>query len=191
MNKIFTVSSNQLLDRFTHEKEPIGFSQQDAFTCLYDAYADRIYRYIYLRVANDKLAEDITADVFLEVWEKLPTYQTGKSPIISWLYGIAHNAIISQGLNQGTLIEFDQPSPVEINRDDNIPLELHIEAQEHHAALKELADKQQQVLILKFICGFGAFEAAPQLENQQGTIFSLQIPGLEGGPDEYPALPLI
>jgi hypothetical protein len=32
---------------------------EDAFTSLYDAYVERIYRYSYFRVANDGCAEDI------------------------------------------------------------------------------------------------------------------------------------
>jgi DNA-directed RNA polymerase specialized sigma24 family protein len=43
---------------------------------LYDAYVERIYRYIYFRVAGHACAEDITSQVFLKGWEKLDTYQT-------------------------------------------------------------------------------------------------------------------
>jgi len=41
------------------------------FARLYDAYQARIYRYVYFRVADDQVAEDIASQVFLKAWENL------------------------------------------------------------------------------------------------------------------------
>ena len=49
-----------------------------AFAHLYDAYFDRIYRYIYFRVVDDEVAEDISSQVFLKAWEKIGSYQPGQ-----------------------------------------------------------------------------------------------------------------
>src|ERR1700755_29782 len=85
------------LDPVTDELALVRRSQvgeQDAFARLYDAYVERIYRYIYFRVADQQVAEDITSQVFLKAWEKLSSYQSGSTPFIAWLYRIAHNAVI-------------------------------------------------------------------------------------------------
>ncbi len=181
MSKTFNIPSGKLLNPVTSDLKPIYFSQQDAFTCLYDAYVDRIYRYIYFRVADDDLAENMTSQVFLEAWEQLPTYQTGKSPIISWLYSIAYNTVINHGHINGTSVAGDEANPV----DDGMGLQ--IKSQPLHEALQELADKQQQVLILKFICGFSALGTAQQFEKQQGAARSLQMRGIDEL-IEHPAL---
>src|SRR5690242_19609134 len=86
---------------------------QDSFARLYDAYMERIYRYIFFRVADDELAEDITSQVFLKVWEKLGTYRPGQSPFIAWLYRIAHNAVIDSYRTRKALIPLDDASPAE------------------------------------------------------------------------------
>src|ERR1044071_6299092 len=91
------VSSNRSLGTAVSELKLIRFSQQgdrDAFGCLYETYLDRIHRYIYFRVMDPEVAEDITSLVFLRAWEKLETFQSGRSPFAGWLYRIAHNAII-------------------------------------------------------------------------------------------------
>ena len=172
-------------DPFENEHALINFSQQgdqDAFASLYDAYVDRIHRYVYFRVADDELAEDITAQVFLKAWEKLPVYQPGKSPFIAWLYCIAHNAVIDFYRIKKISISLDDANPMEISHEDGIDekLDLQVKSQQLREALKELTDEQQQVLILKFICGLSTPEIAQQLGKQQGAVRALQMRGLQG-----------
>src|SRR6266481_3206633 len=78
-----------------------------AFARLYDAYVERIYRYVYFRVADDQLAEDITSTVFLKGWEKLDSYQVGSSPFIAWLYRVAHNTVIDHYRTKKVSIPLD------------------------------------------------------------------------------------
>ena len=41
----------------------------EAFGKLYDAYVERVYRYIFFRVSDVPTAEDITSQVFLKAWQ--------------------------------------------------------------------------------------------------------------------------
>src|SRR5512142_2405579 len=50
----------------------------DAFGRLYEKSLDRVYRYIYFRVTDDDIAEDLTSKVFLKAWESLPRFKAGK-----------------------------------------------------------------------------------------------------------------
>ncbi len=169
----------------TDELELVRRSQtgdQEAFACLYDAYVDRIYRYVYFRVADDEIAEDITSHVFLKCWEKLDSYQTGTSPFIAWLYRIARNTVIDHYRTRKVVIPLEDASPVEISQEDGIEekLDLQIKSQELREALQELTPEQQQVLILKFISGFSTPEIARQLGKQQGAVRALQMRALQG-----------
>ncbi len=155
---------------------------QDAFARLYDAYIERIYRYVYFRVADEQLAEDITSQVFLKVWEKLDTYRVDSSPFIAWLYRIAHNAVIDHYRTKKVSIPLENVSPAEISHEDGIDekLDLQIESQQLRDALKELTEEQQQVLILKFISQLSTTEIAQQLGKQPGAIRALQMRALQG-----------
>lgn len=154
---------------------------QDAFTCLYDAYIDRIYRYVYFRVADEQMAEDITSQVFLKVWEKLDTYQEGSSPFIAWLYRIAHNAVIDSYRTRKTYVPLENVSPAEISHEDGIDdeLDLQVKSQQLRKALQDLTEEQQQVLILRFISELSTTQIAQQLGKQPGAIRALQMRALQ------------
>jgi len=61
-----------------------------ALAAIYDAYARRIYRYFFSRVANVVEAEDLTAQTFLKVIEALPRYQH-RGQFTAWIFQIARN----------------------------------------------------------------------------------------------------
>jgi RNA polymerase sigma-70 factor (ECF subfamily) len=174
-----------MLEPLTDELTLVRLAQlgdQDMFGHLYDAYVERIYRYIYFRVADDMLAEDITSQVFLKVWEKLDTYQAGQSPFMAWIYRIAHNAVIDHYRTKKVSVSLDDVRPVELSHSDEIDekLDLQIQSQELREALQELTEEQQQVLILKFVGGLSTTEIAHQLGKQQGAVRALQMRGLQG-----------
>src|SRR5512134_1650231 len=66
----------------------------EAFATLYDAYVERVSRYVYFRVTDDCDMEDLVSQVFLRAWEHLDRYKIGGSPFIAWLYTIARNLVI-------------------------------------------------------------------------------------------------
>ncbi|MDP1747335.1 MAG: sigma-70 family RNA polymerase sigma factor [Bacteroidota bacterium] len=74
----------------------INMAKQDPikFKPLYEKYYEQIFRFIYNRIEDKKLAYDITADVFYKSILKLPTYEFQQIPFSSWLYRIARNELI-------------------------------------------------------------------------------------------------
>ena len=64
------------------------------FKPLYEKYYEQIFRFIYNRIEDKKLAYDITADVFYKGLSKLHTYKHQNIPFSSWLYRIARNELI-------------------------------------------------------------------------------------------------
>lgn len=155
---------------------------QDAFACLYNAYLERIYRYVYFRVDDQQLAEDITSQVFLKAWEKLHSYQTDSSPFIAWIYRIAHNTVVDNYRTRKISVSLENVKPKEISHIDGIDekLDLQIESQQLREALQELTEDQQQVLILKFVAQRSTEEIAQQLGKQPGAIRALQMRALQG-----------
>jgi RNA polymerase sigma-70 factor (ECF subfamily) len=155
---------------------------QDAFACLYNAYLDRIYRYVYFRVDDQQLAEDITSQVFLKAWEKLHSYQIDSSPFIAWIYRIAHNTVVDNYRTRKTSISLENVKPAEISHIDGIDekLDLQLESQQLREALQELTEEQQQVLILKFVAQRSTEEIAQQLGKQPGAIRAVQMRALQG-----------
>jgi len=54
----------------------------------------RIYRFILRLVRNPALAEELTNEVFLEVWRNAGTFE-GTSSVVTWMLSIAHHRAVS------------------------------------------------------------------------------------------------
>jgi len=152
----------------------------EAFARLYDAYIERVYRYIYFRISDDDATEDILSQVFLKAWENLGRYKTGSSPFIAWLYTIARNLVIDYyrakkdilPLEEAVALPSDMQSP-----DDEAQTRFDLQAMRD--ALQFLTGDQQQVLILKFIAGLPNENIAKIMNKQEGTIRGLQMRALQ------------
>ena len=62
---------------------------QAALSEIFEAYFDRLYRYVVLRIGDRVEAEDVTQQVFMKVLQSLPTYRWTGTPFSS---GIPHSS---------------------------------------------------------------------------------------------------
>ena len=183
MNTVLSLSPSRFPKPVTDELRLIELSQRgdsEAFAHLYDHYVERIYRYVYFRVADRDLAEDITSQIFIKMWEKLPTYRIGQSTINAWLYRIAHNAVVDYYRSMKAVVPLEEINSREIGRDDETEenLDRQMKMEKLRAALQELTDGQREVLILRFIDGLTVREIARQLGKRQGAVRALTMRGL-------------
>lgn len=76
------------------------------YTEIYQRYYDRIFKYCLTRLENNIMyAEDITSDVFLELftkWDEIK--QRPREAILSWLYKTAFNMISEHRRSKDRLI---------------------------------------------------------------------------------------
>jgi RNA polymerase sigma-70 factor (ECF subfamily) len=153
----------------------------DAFGKLYDAYLERIYRFIYFRVEDQQTAEDISSQVFLKAWDNLGRFQIGGTPFLAWLYTIAHNAVIDHYRTRKVTAALDDvrlSDPGHAERVEN-GIDFAVEMESIKIALSTLTDDQRQVLLLKFIDEMSNEEIARQLGKREGAIRALQMRGLK------------
>ena len=61
---------------------------------LYDRHRESIFRYLWIRLDDRQLAEDLTGDVFMRMLDALPRYRMKGLPFRAWLYRIAHNLLV-------------------------------------------------------------------------------------------------
>jgi RNA polymerase sigma-70 factor (ECF subfamily) len=140
---------------------------------LYLLHFDRIYGYLQTTLRNRHDAEDLTTQTFVRMLESIGRFRWQSAPFSAWLFRIAHNLAIdhfrvrSRVLPEDNLAEGDEESAEE--------QALHAIGQ---AGMLELIDRlpteQRQVLMLKFLCGFGNTEVAAILDKTEGAVKSLQ-----------------
>jgi RNA polymerase sigma-70 factor (ECF subfamily) len=152
----------------------------EAFGQLYDAYMERIYRFVYFRVEDQQTAEDLTSQVFLRAWNNLDRFRLGRTPYLAWLYTIAHNAVIDHYRTRKVTtaledVRLSQPDYAEVVEND---IDFAVEMNSIKSAMQTLTDDQQQVLTLKFIEGMSNDEIARHLGKREGAVRALQMRGL-------------
>jgi RNA polymerase sigma-70 factor, ECF subfamily len=152
----------------------------EAFAQLYDAYLDRVYRYIFFRVSDDQTAEDLSSQVFLKAWEGLDRYHRNGSPFVAWLYTIAHNVVIDHYRTRRECVALDEIVPLasqEESLDEQIT--TNFDLQTMRDVLQILNEEQQQVLTLRFIAELSTESIAKVMGKREGAIRALQMRALQ------------
>jgi RNA polymerase sigma-70 factor (ECF subfamily) len=152
----------------------------EAFARLYDAYVERVSRYVYFRVTDDCDMEDLVSQVFLKAWENLDRYKRGSSPFIAWLYTIARNLVIDHYRTKKSMLPLEEAIalPSDLDMPDQ-EAQLHFDLEAMRDALQMLSKDQQQALILKYIAGLPNDSIAKVMNKQEGTVRGLQMRGLQ------------
>lgn len=150
-----------------------------AFDEIYKLYADKIYRFVLVRVGDQAAAEDLTGELFLRVLNRIESFQ-GKTvaAFSAWIFRIARNLIVDhfrlKAKRQPTTI--DRARTVADESQSNLPQKTE-QRQTHEAlyeAIRQLTPEQQQVVALKFFEGMGNAEVAKILGKTEGSVKSLQ-----------------
>jgi RNA polymerase sigma-70 factor (ECF subfamily) len=148
----------------------------EALSELYRRHADAIFRYVYYRLGDEVVAEDLVGDVFVRMLEGLPSYQDTGRPFEAWLYRIAHARVVDhyrrEKARRSTSVDEElaageegDPDRLAAHRDD---------ARRVWKALVDLTDDQQQVISLRFIAGYSTAEVAKLLGKTEGAVKALQ-----------------
>ena len=116
---------------------------------LYDAFSERIRRYIAFRVRSPEDAEDLTSDVFRRILSGPVPIDAGARP--AWLFRVAHNAIIDHYRRR----RFSIPLIGILERPDDAPTlpERAIRDEEMRTidtALASLVGRQRAAIYLRF-----------------------------------------
>lgn len=147
-----------------------------AFGRLYDEYIEPIYRFVYLKVSHKADAEDITQQVFLNAWQNVGNYRSQGFPFSSWLYKIAHNAVIDYYRIKSSRphIEFETAAEIAAETDIDNEIDKNFELMLIKNAIQKLPPDQQNIVIMKFVEELSNKEVAKILDKTEGAIRVVQ-----------------
>jgi RNA polymerase sigma-70 factor, ECF subfamily len=157
MNKPLASSAESRSDILVDEHETVWIAEAcdnpAAFEPLYLRYRTRLYRYLRTRLTSDEDAADMTHQVFLLALAALPKYQQRGLPFASWLFRIAHHAMIDSKRRQRPIVSWDAlPEALQpLAEQDPETQILHQEALAHlRTWLATLKADQRELLALRF-----------------------------------------
>ena len=151
---------------------------RDAFAELYEANVDRIYRYLLARLTEPADAEDVTTEVFMQAIKSLPSYKSRGTPLIAWLFRIAHNQAVNflkktarrkETILMETAAAYDSPEELVLEK---------VRLGKVHDAMGALTDLQRQVLNLRFAADLSIAEVARVMNRTDGAVKALQFSAL-------------
>lgn len=153
--------------------ENIRLAQQgdeSAFEQIYKAHSRRVYGLCFRMTGNSSLAEDLTQDVFLQVFRKIQTFR-GESAFSTWLYRLTVNVVLMRRriktLNETSLEarneeEGESFTRRELGRVDPGVLGA-VDRVNLKRALKQLPRGYRQMFILHDVMGYEHHEIAGAL----------------------------
>jgi len=128
-------------------------SNPEKFAAIYDKYVEQIYRYVYRRVNDQAIAEDLVSQSFYDALSHLKSYQFKGYPFSAWLYKIAHNNVLKWYRTNSRYQKVDLEEVAEL-RDDSYDLEEEIDVQEEglgvKAAMDKLDNEERELIRLKY-----------------------------------------
>jgi len=154
----------------------------EAFGQLYDQFAQRIFRYIRLKIQAREEAEDILQEVFTKAYKGLNSLSLEDLNFSAWLYRVTGNTINDHFRKRYrtpeiTIIDenFDIASDLSVEKEAAINFDVETAKK----AMAELPPLYKQVLELRFIQGFSPEEVGKIIKKSNLSVRLLQFRALK------------
>ena len=154
----------------------------EQFGHIYDQYIEKIYRFVYLKVNSQEIAEDITSKVFLKGWEAYQTRAENIKNPNAFLYQIARNSVIDYYREKGrTKVVSTEVSPQMVQPGKNLQEKAIINAdfEAVKSAIQGLKKDYQDIIIWHYVDDISVAEIAKTLNKPAGTVRVMLHRGLK------------
>jgi RNA polymerase sigma-70 factor (ECF subfamily) len=149
----------------------ISTGDQAAVEILFSRYQVRVYRFILRKVRSEAVAEELTNEVFMEVWRHASRFE-GRSSLSSWILGIAHNRAVSS-LRKRREAELDEDYAGRIADDADNPEVTSQKADKGallRACMERLSDEHRTIIDLVYYHEMSVAEVADVVGIPQNTV---------------------
>ena len=150
-----------------------------ALRAVYEHLAPRVHAYLRTRGANEP--EDLTSEVFLTVFPKLPTLTGGAAGLRTFTFSVAHARLVDDLRKRGRR---EPTTPYEPGRDtrtapssEDVALDT-LQAQRVRRLLDALPQDQRDVLVMRILGDLTVEQVAAALQKSPGAVKQLQRRGL-------------
>ncbi|MEL7159016.1 MAG: ECF RNA polymerase sigma factor SigK [Actinomycetota bacterium] len=150
----------------------VGRGDEDAFGRFYDLTAARLHGIVLKVVRNPALAEEITQEVYLEIWRLAPRFDPSRGSAIGWSATIAHRRAVDR-------VRAEQARTDREERDRHSPsapfdsvVEQVLDRIDRSAvgeALRGLSEQQRTAVTLAYYGGHTYRQVAVLLDIPEGT----------------------
>jgi len=145
----------------------------EAFALLYDNYVESLYRFIFFKLSDKDAAQDVTSDVFLQMWQYLTTSDRTVSSFRGLLYQTARNKIIdvyrARAKVQTVHLDDVQELPDE-TQSSEIRVSLDQDIQQLFALTQRLKQDYQEVILFRYVEDLSIKEIADIMDKRPTAV---------------------
>lgn len=138
------------------------------FKKIYDQWAGEIRRYIYYRSGNEEIANDITQETFIKIWEKNFTYNPKK--IRALLYKIAGGLFLDHLRKEKFEADYIEHLKFRFKETSDANKNNEYYKQQCELALRVLTEKERSVFLMNRMEGFKYREIAENMNLSIKTV---------------------
>lgn len=147
------------------------------FSKIYDKYIDKIYRFVFLKVNSESIAQDLTSETFLKGWEAYKQAQNPKSKIKkidnpqAFLYRIARNLVTDHYREKGRtqFVSVDDIPIIDPRPGIEERVVLNSDVEQIRAVLANIKEDYQNVIIWHYLDDLPISEVAKLMEKSEET----------------------
>jgi RNA polymerase sigma-70 factor (ECF subfamily) len=147
---------------------------QAALASLYDQSSALVYSIALRMLADSGDAEEVTLDVYHQVWRAAHSYDSSRGSVTSWLVTLARNRAIDRLRSRAVRARSEEP----IGKHADVPTfaagpdEARLAGQRQRmlAAMAALSLEQREAIELAFFSGLTHAELADRLSQPLGTV---------------------
>jgi RNA polymerase sigma-70 factor (ECF subfamily) len=153
--------------------QSIAAGDQLALHSLYERAHHIVFTLIIRITANRETAEELTIDVFHDVWRRASRYDAANGTVLGWIMNQARSRAIDhlrfEGRKKRSHVS-DTEQRADIAADLRDVLELREQGASLRAALAALTPDERQAIETTFFAGLTHAEAAARLNQPLGTV---------------------
>jgi len=137
------------------------------FSEIYDKYIEKIYRFIFLKVNSQDIAEDLTSETFLRVFESFKTNNIENPQ--AFLYRVARNLVTDHYREKGRtqVVSADYVSVVDPEENLEKKAILNSDMEQVRFALSSLKEDYQNVIVWHYLDDLPIIEVARMLDRSE------------------------
>jgi RNA polymerase sigma factor (sigma-70 family) len=140
------------------------------FTKFYEANVDRIYRYVFFRVAqNDEVAQDLVSEIFIKALKAFDRYDE-KISRSSWIYTIAHNHLANYYRDRKVASDIDEIAYCLKGEDGQDSMEKQESTHLLYKALDQLGEDDRLLVTMKYLEGYSYKDMAERLDRSHDAL---------------------
>jgi len=154
----------------------MGDNSRKQFANIYDRYIDKIYRFIFLKVGSQEIAEDLCSETFLRAWQAFEV-QSSKFKVQNvgaYFYAIARNLVTDYYRKKGRepviVAEFASEEIIDPSQDIAEMAMINADIDAVRQALPDLPDDYQNVIIWRHIDGLDFAEIAELMGRTEDAV---------------------